>query len=125
MRDSEFQNLQGKRVLIVEDEMLIAIEIESSLTQYGCHIVGPAQSIEIAESLINSTQVDVAILDVNLNGQLVAPVIENLRTKNISFLLLTGYDIPNLPLSIENYHVVQKPFTSDSLINSLLLTLLP
>lgn len=81
------------RILIVEDELLVGMEMAKALRAEGWDVVGPAGTLEEAFALLsNETQLDAAVLDINLNGQLVYPVADLLRTRNIPYLFCTGYD---------------------------------
>ncbi|ACI99784.1 response regulator [Rhodospirillum centenum] len=84
--------LRNKRILVVEDEMLIALAYEDMLTGLGCVPIGPAPSVERALLLLDDHVPDAAILDGNLNGQLSTPVAQRLCDGNIPFLLVTGYE---------------------------------
>jgi DNA-binding NtrC family response regulator len=83
--------LLGCRVLVVEDEMLLAMELESLLERQGCAIVGPVPTVGRALALLDSERVDVALLDLNLNGQPGAPVAAALTAQGVPFVLVTGY----------------------------------
>ena len=81
-----------RRVLVVEDEMMIAMMIEDMLADIGCEVIGPANRIDAALGLAESdSDIDVALLDVNLAGQLVYPVAERLRKRGVPVIFLTGY----------------------------------
>jgi CheY-like chemotaxis protein len=85
------QILAGKRVLVVEDEMLIALLIEEFLTDLGCGIVGPYGSVQAVLTAVQNEPADLAVLDVNLNGEKVYPVAERLPERHIPFVFLSGY----------------------------------
>lgn len=77
--------------MIVEDEMLVAMEMESLLEDQGCTVVGPVATVERALALIDQEQPEAAILDVNLDGQTAIPVAAALNARGVPFLLATGY----------------------------------
>jgi DNA-binding response OmpR family regulator len=112
-------SLAGRRVLLVEDEMLIAMVIEAALEDEGVEVVGPfgrlAQAIEAAER----EQVDVALLDVNLAGQYVYPVADILEGRGIPFLFLTGYGEVETPCGRTRWRSIGKPFRTTELIDGL------
>ncbi len=83
-------NLRGARVLIVEDAVLLAMELEMGLSEAGAVIIGPAYELEDATALLDQ-QIDAAVLDANLNGQAVTPVAEALAARKIPFVFATGY----------------------------------
>ncbi|WP_411288414.1 HWE histidine kinase domain-containing protein [Phenylobacterium sp.] len=83
-------NLKGWRVLIVEDAVLLALELETGLSDAGATIVGPAYELEEAMALLDRP-IDAAVLDANLNGRSVLPVAEALAARQIPFVFATGY----------------------------------
>jgi DNA-binding response OmpR family regulator len=85
------RRLQGKCVLLVEDEALIALDAEDALTAAGCRVVGPADRLDRAMRMAETETLDAAVLDVNLAGEMVWPVAEILRAREIPFLFLTGF----------------------------------
>src|SRR5688572_30122844 len=89
-RDTD-QCFTGRRLLIVEDELLIALELQSILEQLGGIVVGPARSVAGALQLLSETTPDAALLDVNLGGDRVTPVAQACRERSIPFALVTGY----------------------------------
>ncbi|WP_337186818.1 HWE histidine kinase domain-containing protein [Phenylobacterium sp.] len=83
-------SLKGARVLIVEDAVLLALELETGLSEAGAEVVGPAYELEEAMALLDQP-IDAAVLDANLNGRSVTPVAEVLRQRKIPFVFATGY----------------------------------
>jgi PAS domain S-box-containing protein len=83
-------SLKGARVLIVEDAVLLALELETGLSEAGAAVVGPAYELEEAMALL-SQPIDAAVLDANLNGRSVTPVAEVLHQRQIPFVFATGY----------------------------------
>ena len=83
--------LQGLRVLIVEDELIIAMELEGLLRSLGCIPLEPVPNIGKALRTLADEPPDAALLDVNLQGERVTPVAEALQAKGIPFVLVTGY----------------------------------
>jgi len=83
-------SLNGARVLIVEDAVLLALELETGLSEAGAEVVGPAYELEEAMALLDQP-IDVAVLDANLNGRSVTPVAEVLHQRRIPFVFATGY----------------------------------
>jgi DNA-binding NarL/FixJ family response regulator len=102
----------GCRILVVEDEMLIAIMIEQTLEAMKCEIVGPAAKLEAALQLARDEAFDVAILDVTIRGGKVYPVAEQLLARGIPFLLASGYGDWALPQSLRDQRRLIKPFTA-------------
>jgi CheY-like chemotaxis protein len=87
----EGDDLAGLRVLIVEDEFLLAMELETLVEGGGCTTVGPASSVGQALALINGEQPDIALLDVNLKGERATPVAAALQARGVPYVLITGY----------------------------------
>ena len=84
------RSLKGARVLIVEDAVLLALELETGLAEAGAEIVGPAYELEEAMALLDRP-IDAAVLDANLNGRSVTPVAEALAARGVPFVFATGY----------------------------------
>jgi two-component sensor histidine kinase/CheY-like chemotaxis protein len=83
-------SLKGSRVLIVEDAVLLALELETGLSEAGAEIIGPAYELEEAMALLDRP-IDAAVLDANLNGRSVMPVAEALAARCVPFVFATGY----------------------------------
>jgi CheY-like chemotaxis protein len=83
--------LDGLRVLVVEDELIIALELEDLLGRLGCEVVEAAPTVKRALRAAERQHPDVAVLDVNLHGERVTPVAEALRQQGVPFVLVTGY----------------------------------
>jgi DNA-binding response OmpR family regulator len=109
------QVLAGKRVLIVEDEMLVALLIEDFLTEMGCSTLGPCGSVAKALVAARTETFDLAVLDVNLAGEKVYPVAEVLLQRHIPFLFLSGYGDEAIPPGHGEWKVCAKPFRGDDL----------
>jgi len=105
--------LHGKRILVVEDEPLIAMDIGASLADAGCEVVGPAASVESAKELIAAGGFDAAVLDANLGGHPADEVAAALTRLNIPFIFLTGYGREGLPEAFRQGPVISKPFMPD------------
>lgn len=102
-------NLKGARILIVEDAVLLALELQTGLSEAGATVVGPAYELEEALELV-SQPIDVAVLDANLNGRSVTPVAEALARRGIPFIFATGYgDVGDAPGGFDA-PVIRKPY---------------
>jgi CheY-like chemotaxis protein len=116
----ENQSLKGRRVLVVEDEMMIAMLVEDMLGDLGCAVVGPAHGLATALDLAHATaDLDVALLDVNLSGQPVFPVADALRARNIPIIFCTGYGDAGLREADRGAQVLQKPYRAKDLADTL------
>ena len=103
-------SLQGLRVLVVEDEMMVSMLIEDMLTDLGCTVVGPASRLDEAIELAGRAEIDCAVLDVNLGGQPIFPLADLLREKGAPFAFATGYGDAGLREVDRGSPVLQKPF---------------
>ena len=107
--------MAGKRILVVEDEMIVAMLIEDILTDAGATVVGPAARVAKALDLIGAETLDAALLDVNLAGENTAPVAEELRRRGIPFAFATGYGQAGVPQGFADQPLLQKPFQEHDL----------
>jgi two-component SAPR family response regulator len=107
--------LNGRRILVVEDEMLIAVNIEDALMELGCEIVGPVASLDDALVLAGREILDAAILDVTIRNGTVFPVAEKLLARDIPFVLASGYGDWALPESMRDKPRLTKPYTMTEL----------
>jgi CheY-like chemotaxis protein len=106
--------LTDKRVLLVEDEALVAMLVEDMLADEGCTVAAVASRLSdaIAAAQDTSIEMDMAILDVNLAGEPVFPVAEALAARGVPFAFATGYGAGGLPEAWKNRPTLQKPFTA-------------
>ena len=112
---TDVTKLQGLKVLVVEDEMMVSMLIEDMLGDLGCTVVGPASRIEEAFELAKSAEIDCAVLDVNLGGQPIFPLADVLREKGAPFAFATGYGDAGLREVDKGTPVLQKPFRESDL----------
>ena len=103
--------LAGRKVLIVEDESLVAMLLETMLEDLGCTAVGPASNVDDGLALAREAAVDCALLDVNVAGTPVFPVAKALEDRGIPLIFSTGYGEGGLPDGWRGRITVQKPFT--------------
>lgn len=107
--------LAGLRVLIVEDECMVALLVEDMLEGLGCEIIASAGSVAAALSLLTETSPDFALLDVNLAGERVFPVAAALADRKVPFAFATGYGGDGLPDEFRDRPVIGKPFQLEQL----------
>ena len=97
------------RVMVVEDEPLIALQIAQSLSELGCEIVGPAASVGEALELVTAASFDVALLDIDLNGARSFPIADLLQEQGRRFVFLSGFGAAELPLRFQSSPLLSKP----------------
>jgi DNA-binding NtrC family response regulator len=112
-------NLQGHTVMVVEDELLVAMLIEETLLDEGCLVVGPFNTVATALAAARDGEMQIAVLDVNLQGERVYPVAEALEARGIPFLLLSGYGADAIPAGHPGWVACAKPFMPDDLLRAL------
>jgi two-component SAPR family response regulator len=116
---SSESDLTGWRVLVIEDEMMVTLLFQDLLADIGCEIIGVASHFNDAIEKAKSLSFDVAILDVNLNGQKAFSIAESLAERGVAFVFATGYDATSLPESFHNVPLLQKPFEKRDLERAL------
>ncbi len=109
----------AERVLVVEDEPLIAFDVADHLRDAGFEVVGPAASVSAALRLVESQGCDLAVLDVNLGRETAAPIAEVLNTKSVPFIALSGYSSDQLPEIFQRAPLLTKPVDSKKLVSVL------
>jgi PAS domain S-box-containing protein len=100
----------GRRVLLVEDEPLVALDVEAELTALGVEVIGPAGSLASAEQLIGNGRFDAALLDANLQGEPVDRLAAALAAREVPFAFATGYGREALPAAFRDRPMLAKPF---------------
>ncbi len=107
----------GNRILVVEDEPLVAMNLSKSLAELGFSVIGPYSTLAKAVAAAGEREVDAALLDVNLSGETVYPVADILASKNVPFAFITGYGPQALTSKYANAPVLQKPVDQRALQN--------
>ena len=110
--------LAGKRILLVEDEFIIAAMAEDMLTDLGATVIGPASTIAVALRLVETSAIDAAVLDVNMGGERIDPVVEALGARGIPIVFATGYGERTLGRAQEA-PILDKPYTQEKLAAAL------
>jgi CheY-like chemotaxis protein len=117
-------DFSDRHVLIVEDDIFIALDLERVLDDAGCGVVGPAASVELALAKISVTKLDAALLDVNLGQELVFPVADRLSAEGIPFIFVTGE-----PRTVPERHwmrpVITKPYQAPAVLEALAAVMQP
>ncbi|MCA1941781.1 MAG: response regulator [Caenispirillum bisanense] len=110
MTTRTLRSLDGRRILVVEDEFLIADDLCDGLAARGAVVVGPAPTVGSALELVGrATRLDGAVLDINLGGEPVFPVAEALLKRRVPFLFTTGYDAFHIPPRFATAERYMKP----------------
>lgn len=120
LRPGDTSVLRGKRILLCEDEDLVAQETAEALLAAGCHLVGPWPTLDQAMDSAREAEIDAAILDINLNGDLIWPAAAALRERGIPFILATGYSgFVEPPEELAHAPRLEKPLEVQRLLSKL------
>lgn len=111
--------LRDVRVLIVEDEFLVAIQLEDTLSSLGCKVLEPAHSLDGAQKAVDDNQFDVAVLDINIAGDPVYPIAQRLADAGIPFVFTTGYSREHIEEPWRNRPTLRKPYLAVELRRAL------
>ncbi len=107
--------MSGARILVVEDEIMVAMLIEDVLGELGHRVAGLARSVREALAIIAAEPIDAALLDVNLEGEMVFPVAAELRARGVPFAFVTGYGRTMIEQDFADWPMLQKPFRPEDL----------
>jgi CheY-like chemotaxis protein len=116
---------EGRRILIVEDEPLLAMELETNLNALGCKTLRAAATLNAAKAAIGDSECDAALVDVNLAGRQADELAVALTRKNIPFAFVTGYGPEGLPAGFKEAAILSKPFGKEELLGVLAQLLQP
>jgi len=111
--------LAGRRILVVEDEMLVFLMTEGMLADLGCESIFSAATIETALALIEGQTLDAALLDMNLDGKKRDRVAEALATRGVPFAFVTGYSGEDMKVGDRGLPLLKKPFQYEQLAEML------
>jgi DNA-binding response OmpR family regulator len=107
--------LAGKRVLVVDDDSLLALDLELFLKDEGCVVLGPAPSVDAALALIAAEPPEAAVLDLDLGGTTSAPVADALAARDVGFLFISGHSHAMLPADHADRPLLAKPWSEAEL----------
>src|SRR5665213_2757687 len=107
--------LAGRRILVVEDEMLVLMMAEDMLADLGCEAVTSAATVNQALALIETEVFDAALLDMNLGGDKSFPVADALAARRVPFIFATGYTGQDMREGYRDRPVLKKPFRYEDL----------
>jgi CheY-like chemotaxis protein len=102
--------LQGVRVLVVEDEFLVAIQLEDTLAALGCTVLEPAHSMDEAERALAGYEFDIAVLDINIAGKPIYPIARRLADRGIPIVFTTGYSREHIDEEWRDAPTLRKPY---------------
>jgi PAS domain S-box-containing protein len=111
-------SVSGKRILVVDDEPLIAMDIVSILEEEGCEILGPAPTLQKALDLVETGNADAALLDANLAGEPVDTLAAALTRRQVPFSFVSGYGLDSLPEAFSHAMLIKKPFQRQELVEA-------
>jgi CheY-like chemotaxis protein len=106
-------------ILLVEDEVMIRMMVADMLEELGYSIAGEAGDIDEGVRLVQSSDFDIAILDVNVNGKVITPVAEAVELRGLPFVFATGYGVQGLPEKFRDRPTLQKPFQIETLARTI------
>lgn len=110
----------GRRLLVVEDDYVIASDLASWLEDQGAEVLGPVPSVADAIALLEANSVpDAAVLDINLGDEQVFPVADVLQAANVPFVFLSGYDVKLIPAHYGDVPRCTKPLDRSRLLRAL------
>lgn len=110
---------EGRRILVLEDEPLIALDLSTSLTDAGWQVLGPAGSVARAQQLVSDTSPDLACLDLNLGRETSHDFARDLLARGIHVVFVSGRDARALPEDLRNVPVLGKPIDEAALLRTL------
>jgi DNA-binding NtrC family response regulator len=111
--------LKRCRVLIVEDEYFIANDLARALQFRGAEIIGPVSQLHDAQQQVAEDGFDVAVIDINLGGELAYVIADELQIQQIPFVFATGYEVETIPSRFGQVGRWVKPFELDAIINDI------
>jgi len=119
MRPMTDPQLAHKRVLVVEDDYLVAMDLVRALERAGAQVIGPAPAVDAALNALADAAPDGAILDINLGGEMAFPVADALLERGVPFVFATGYDAQVIPARFTHVKRCEKPMASEQICAAL------
>ena len=110
------ESTDSRRILIVEDEYLLATDLVRALGARGVDVVGPIATLDGAARLVEQERIDSAILDINLRGEMAYPIADRLCAAGIPFVIASGYGRANLPERFAGVPHIEKPFDAEAVL---------
>ena len=114
------RHLPGKRVLIVEDHPVLAFDIQDLVTEAGAQSIGPALDLDTGMDLARNEKIDAALLDIDIAGEFVWPVAEELRRNNVPMIFISSQcETREFPIHFRDHRCIDKPVIRSQVIESL------
>ena len=110
--------LAGLRILVAEDDWLLAEMLVGTLEAAGCVVIGPATGLAKTMELAQRSDLDGALLDINLGGEMCFPAAKLLKERNVSFAFMTAYSQSAIPEPLRSAGFLGKPFTDEALLET-------
>lgn len=110
-------------MLVVEDEFFLADDLQLALVRHGATIVGPVATLRHARQIARTEPIDFGILDINLQGEMVFALAEDLRALAIPYIFVTGYDPVSMPHRYRAMPRLQKPFSDSQVVDAVIASL--
>lgn len=121
----ELAELRGRKVLIIEDEYLLADDVAASLRDRGAEVVGPVGTLDAAQAAVREACFDCAVLDMNLRGASSEALAAMLRERSVPTLILTGYSRDALTPELQTSEYLEKPASMDAVVAAVARLLTP
>ncbi|HVY86981.1 MAG TPA: response regulator [Caulobacterales bacterium] len=118
-KEIENSKLRGARVLVVEDQYLIADDLRRMLTACGVEVLGPIGRLDAARAIAAAERIDAALLDIDLKGAPVYPLVEDLRQRSVPYAYLSGYCREMVPADFAAGTHLEKPIQANALAAAL------
>jgi len=115
--DSSATSLTGLRILVVEDDYIVANECGAVLRKHGAHVLGPVPDVPRARATLFAETPDCILLDINLKGEMVFDLAREIVVRGTPIVFTTGYDSTILPASLRGRPLLQKPVETRELIH--------
>ena len=117
--EADERRLDGLHVLVAEDDHIQCDGIVACITDFGATVVGPAHNLSEAHQLVTSNSIDIAVVDIDLGDGDTFDLARVLQSKGLPFIFATGYNCRKVPADFGHVRCLEKPFTEDALVSSL------
>jgi len=111
--------LEGRRLLLVEDEMILAMDLSDIVESFGCNVVVASRVVSAKSALLDGV-FDAGVLDLNLAGEMAYPVADELDRRGVPYIFTTGYGADGIDAGYLSHAVLSKPYTTRDVLAALL-----